>query len=103
LKPVNPQISNDEIKYHNVKLTIDRQARVATLTVSSPQGNQSVTAATMREAGSDFWPLQTFREIDHAILHLRFNEPEIGVLVIKTEGDLNAVRKMDEMLARESK
>ena len=103
LKPLRFEISNDEIKYQNVKLTIDRQMRFASLLVSGPKGNQPVTGAAMREAGSDFWPLQTFREIDHAILHLRFNEPEIGVLIIKTEGDLNAVRKMDEMLARESK
>ena len=103
LKPLQSEVSNDEIKYHNVKLTIDRQMRFASLMVSGPKGIQPVTAAAMRQAGSEFWPLQTFREIEHAILHLRFNEPEIGVLIIKTEGDLNAVRKMDEMLARESK
>ncbi len=102
LKPVNPAISNDEITYHNVKLTIDRPKRVATLTVKGPAPDQPDNASAICEAGSDFYPLRTFREIDHALLHLRFNEPEIGVLLLKTEGDLEAVQKMDEILSRES-
>ncbi|MCI0414358.1 2,3-epoxybenzoyl-CoA dihydrolase [bacterium] len=102
LKPLNPTISNDEILYHNVKLTLDRQRRVATLTVQGPSAGQPENASAICEAGSDFWPLRTFREIDHAFLHLRFNEPEIGMLLLKTEGDLEAVQKMDEILARES-
>jgi benzoyl-CoA-dihydrodiol lyase len=101
LKPLYPSISNDEITYHDVKLTIDRQRRVATLLVKGPSANEPDNAAAICEAGSDFWPLRTFREIDHALLHLRFNEPEIGVLLLKTEGDLEAVQKMDEILFRE--
>jgi benzoyl-CoA-dihydrodiol lyase len=102
LHPLSPQISQDEIDYQNVKLTLDRQTRVATLVVRGPKGTQPQNSSTIREAGSDFWPLRTFREIDHALLHLRLNEPELGLLILKTEGDLESVRKMDEMLARES-
>jgi len=36
------------------------------------------------------------------LLHLRLNEPEIGLLILKTEGDMEAVRKIDETLAKES-
>jgi benzoyl-CoA-dihydrodiol lyase len=103
LKPLNPKISNDEITYQNVKVTMDRPRRVATLLIKAPSANQPGNAASICEAGSDFWPLRTFREIDHALLHLRFNEPEIGVLLLKTEGDLEAVQKMDEILSRESR
>jgi benzoyl-CoA-dihydrodiol lyase len=101
LRPLTPEISNDEITYHYVKLTIDRQRRVATLLVKGPSTNEPDNISAISEAGSGFWPLRTFREIDHALLHLRFNEPEIGLLVLKTEGDLEAVRKMDETLSRE--
>ena len=103
LKPLNPVFSNDEIKYHNVKLTIDRQRRVATLLVKGPSANEPDNVSAICEAGSDFWPLRTFREIDHALLHLRFNEPEIGVLLLKTKGDLEAVQKVDEILSKESR
>ncbi len=34
-----------------------------------------------------FWPLALARALDDAILHLRFNETEVGVWVFKTEGD----------------
>ena len=36
-------------------------------------------------AGAGFWPLAACRELDDAILHLRFNEPEIGTWVLRTE------------------
>jgi benzoyl-CoA-dihydrodiol lyase len=41
----------------------------------------------MVEQGSRFWPLQVAREIDDAVLHLRFNEPETAVIVFKTLGE----------------
>ena len=37
--------------------------------------------------GAAFWPLRLARELDDAILHLRLNEPEIGVLIFKTQGE----------------
>ena len=103
LTALNPEVSQSEIKYHSVKLTMDPQTRIATLLIRGPEGDQPQTASAMREAGAEFWPLRTFREIDHALLHLRLNEPEIGLLLIKTEGNLESVRKMDELLMKESK
>jgi benzoyl-CoA-dihydrodiol lyase len=44
--------------------------------------------------------LRVFREIDRLLLHLRFNEPEIGLLVLKTEGSLEEVRRIDVVLAQ---
>jgi benzoyl-CoA-dihydrodiol lyase len=103
LEALNPEVSQHEIQYHNVKLTIDPQTRIATMVVRGPEGNQPQTAPDMRAAASNFWPLRTFREIDHALLHLRLNEPEIGLLLIKTEGDLDSVRRMDASLVSASK
>ena len=101
LKALQPNISQHGIIYHNVKLTLNREARTGTLLVKGPSGPQPESASAIHASGSDFWPLRTFREIDHALLHLRFNEPEIGILLIKTEGDADAVRKIDETLAKE--
>lgn len=102
LPPLNARISQHEIQFHNVKLSMDRNLRVATLEVQGPEGEQPQNLAQILEAGANYYPLQTFREIDAALLHLRFNEPEIGVLLLKTNGDLQRVREVDQMLAKTS-
>ncbi len=102
LTPLNPQISEDEVRYQYVKLKIDRSQRVATMVVRGPEKDLPETLPSILELGSEFYPLRGFREIDHLLLHLRFNEPEIGLLILKTEGNLEKVRKMDETLAAHS-
>jgi len=42
--------------------------------------------------------LQAYRELDHALLHLRVNEPEIGLVCLRTEGEANNVIAVDESL-----
>ncbi len=49
--------------------------------------------------GAAFWPLAMARELDDAILHLRLNEPALGLLVLRTEGDADAVLAADALLA----
>lgn len=100
LTPLSPEISENEIRYRHTKLSIDRSQRVATLVVHGPEGQQPDSLEEIHKAGSDFWPLRAFREIDHAILHLRFHESEIGVLLLKTQGDIEAVRRVDELMSK---
>src|SRR2546425_6719275 len=100
LGPVEPEVAGDEVRFRNVRISFDRKLRVGTLVVRGPDAPQPEDAAGIRAAGADFWPLRAFRELDRALLHLRFNEPEIGVLLVKTEGDLEAVRRVDATLAR---
>jgi benzoyl-CoA-dihydrodiol lyase len=73
---------------------------VAHLTVRAPQGDEPTDAAAMRRRASDLWALRAFRELDDVLLDLRFNRPEIGVVVLRTEGDLARVRAADEALWR---
>ena len=40
------------------------------------------------------------RELEDAILHLRFNEPKIGVLLLRTEGSAQAVLDHDDFLLK---
>ena len=42
------------------------------------------------------WPLA--RELDDAILHLRLNEPTLGLMVLRSEGDPAAVLAADDLL-----
>jgi benzoyl-CoA-dihydrodiol lyase len=98
LTPLRKTHEGDKIAYGNVTLSIDRGQRVATLTIRGPQGGQPTEASAIRALGAAWWPLQTFREMDDALLHVRVNEPEIGLVLVKTEGDLAAVEAMDRVL-----
>ncbi len=69
-----------------VDVDIDRALRVATFTVRGPAGGQPLTAEELLTAGEDAWIVRAALELDHAMLHLRFNEPEIGTWVLQTIG-----------------
>jgi benzoyl-CoA-dihydrodiol lyase len=49
--------------------------------------------------GCEFWPLALARELDDLILHLRTNEPEIGLWVLRTGGHADLVEAHDRFLA----
>ena len=53
-------------------------------------------------AGAASWLLAAGRELDEAILDLRFNEPEVGTWVLKTQGDPGAVLAADDLLRTEA-
>ncbi len=98
LTPLRPRITDTAVTYSSVSLEIDRDKRVATLTVSGPEGHQPSTADEIQAAGDQFWPLRAFRELDDALLRLRIVEPLIGTVVVKTRGDRESMLAMDELL-----
>ena len=71
--------------------TFDRAGRRATITVLGPRGALPGDSAGIHAAGASFWPLAVARELDDAILHLRLNEPTLGLIVLRSEGDPAAV------------
>jgi benzoyl-CoA-dihydrodiol lyase len=99
LKPLNPTVTEAAVTYSAVSLTWNREKRTAELIVHAPTGPQPDTPEAILAAGDQFWPVLAFRELDDALLRLRMNEPEIGTVVIKTEGDAAAVLAVDETLA----
>ena len=64
----------------------------------APEGPQPTTPAEITKAGDQFWPLRAFRELDDLLLRLRVDEPEIGTIVIRTEGSPDAVLAVDQTL-----
>jgi len=100
LNPLNPTITDSSITYSAVSLTINREKRTADLTVHAPSGPQPSTPEAIVAAGDQFWPLRAFRELDDVLLQLRVNEPEIGTICIRTEGDPAAVLAVDDTLVR---
>src|SRR3982750_940944 len=98
LNPLNPTVTDSAIKYSAVTLTLHRDKRTADLTIQAPSGPQPSTPDEIAAAGDQFWPLRAFRELDDALLRLRVNEPEIGTIVVRTEGDGAAVVAIDDTL-----
>lgn len=98
LEPLEPKVSDDEVVYRWVRLSIQRDKRVAKLTVLAPEQAQPETPEEIQRAGDAFWGLRAFRELDDALLHLRFNEARIGTILLRTEGDAGKVLAVDRAL-----
>jgi benzoyl-CoA-dihydrodiol lyase len=101
LGPLDVRVTGDAILYSAVSLTLDRAHRTAELMVRAPETTQPDTPDRIIAAGDQFWPLRAFRELDDALLRLRFNEPEIGTIVIRTTGDVAQMVAVDRTLDRQ--
>ncbi len=101
LRPLNPRITGDSIAYSAVSLTIDRDRRTAELELRAPDAAEPDTPDHIVATGDQFWPLRAFRELDDALLHLRFNESEIGTVIVKATGDVAQVVAVDRTLDRQ--
>ena len=87
-------------EYKYVSLRLHPEKRYADLTVRAPETDQPTTAEEIQQLGDRFWPLQVYRELDDALLHLRFNHLDIGLVCLRTEGRMEPVLAVDETLAR---
>ncbi len=99
LEPLEPEEGPDSIRYRHLELRLDRGARTATLTVHAPEDPFPEDRAALEAAGSSLWHLRMARELDDALCRLRFNEPELGVILLRVAGDPDAVREADKRLA----
>ena len=98
LLPVSPTIDGDTARYQFVQVAIERAARTATVTISAPEQAPPTDPAEMVAQGSELWALRAFRELDDALLRLRFCEPDIGMLLLKTRGEAEHVLAADRAL-----
>jgi benzoyl-CoA-dihydrodiol lyase len=98
LNPVACSVEADALHYTHVSVQIDRAKRTATFTVKAPAGAQPTDLAGIEAAGDAWYPLAMARDLEDAILQMRTNELDIGVWLLKTEGDAAAVLAMDATL-----
>ncbi|MEL6373853.1 MAG: 2,3-epoxybenzoyl-CoA dihydrolase [Pseudomonadota bacterium] len=98
LTPVERSIEGDTVTYPTLNLAIDRASKRATLTLNGPRDEPPGTVDAMVEQAAAFWALQAARDLDDALLHLRLNEGDIGVLVFKSQGDPARVLAYDAFL-----
>ncbi|MGQ0675061.1 MAG: 2,3-epoxybenzoyl-CoA dihydrolase [Rhodospirillales bacterium] len=96
-------ITTDGVSYPFLHVALDRPGRSATFMVRGPAGMPPRDARGIHAQGAMFWPLALARALDDAILHLRFNEPEIGLWLFKSEGDAAEVAAHDALLQTESR
>jgi benzoyl-CoA-dihydrodiol lyase len=84
----------------DVTMAIDDATRTATITMRAPDGAEPRTPEELGKAGSNAWAIRAWRELDDALLDLRFNRPAVGVVALKTVGDPEQVLAVDAMLAK---
>jgi benzoyl-CoA-dihydrodiol lyase len=98
LPPLQPEVSEARLRYKHVEVLFDNKGRTATLTVSGPTEAPPANVAAARALGGELWHLRAFRELDDALLRLRFNHEDAGLLLIKTRGDAEQVLAHDRFL-----
>jgi benzoyl-CoA-dihydrodiol lyase len=94
--------SDTALDYPHVRVSIEPERRQAEILVFGPEGAQPQTSEEIQRAGSSYWLLAVARELDDAILHLRFNHGTIGLLTLRTQGSPEAVLEGDRVLDENS-
>jgi len=98
LTPLQRTVSADGLEYSHVSVQIDRVKRTATFIAKAPAGAIESDAAAIEAAGVNWYPLALARELEDAILHMRTNELDIGMWLIRSQGDAKNVLAMDAVL-----
>jgi len=99
LNPLSFNANDDGREYEYLRLKLNREQRYADLTMRGPEAGLTVNPDEIQQMADKYWALQAYRELDDALLHLRLNEPEIGLICLRTEGDINEVLAVDKTLS----
>jgi benzoyl-CoA-dihydrodiol lyase len=100
LNPLQRQIDeNGNVTYSCVEVTIDREGRTATITLNGPDQPTPKTMDDFQAQGDQAYLLRLAREFEDAILHLRLNEMDMGLWVIRTQGDPELLLQHEALLA----
>jgi benzoyl-CoA-dihydrodiol lyase len=99
LAKIERTIEEHRISYRHVSVEIDRENANASLMINGPR---IAPPSNPQEVDADFWPLAMARELEDAILHLRFNEEAIRTWIFRSRGDLGLVKAYDAFLAAKS-
>jgi benzoyl-CoA-dihydrodiol lyase len=100
LTPLKRTVDDDGLHYETVDAIVNRSSRTVTITVRAPETVSKQSLSEILELGAEWWPLKMARELDDAILWLRINELELGLWILKTTGNPDAVLAMDEFILR---
>jgi benzoyl-CoA-dihydrodiol lyase len=89
LESLAPEVSDCQLRYRHVQVRIDPERRVAELELVPPEDGLEGA-------------LRLARELDDAILRLRFHHPEVGLWLLHVVGDAPAAKALDRELLGEA-
>ena len=87
LGPLSKVVTENAVTYSLVEVALDRDGCKAEITISGPDADAPADMAAFEAQGDQAYLLRLARELDDAILHLRLNEVELGLLVFRSQGD----------------
>ncbi|WP_121068311.1 2,3-epoxybenzoyl-CoA dihydrolase [Chachezhania antarctica] len=99
LTPIQRSFGEDgSVTYSLVEVDIDRAVGKATIRVKGPDADAPADMDALLAAGDQAYMLRAARELDDALLHLRLNEREIGLVAFTTQGDPEQVLAHEALL-----
>jgi len=98
LNPLDVEASESGREYRHVSLKVNRGRRHAELTVRGPEAGLPTSVEELQKLGDAYWPLRAYRELSDALLHLRMNEPEVGLVLLRASGEIDDVLALDKVL-----
>ncbi len=99
LMPLERVVGERGYRYRWVDVDIVPDERVATVTVAGPRSDAAPgDLEQIIEAGAAWWPLAMARELDDALLMLRANHRDVGTIVLKTRGAIDATLAADRTM-----
>ncbi len=102
LGPLSPSKEPGKRVYKHVSLEWDDATRIATLTVAGPSAEDVAVveggAEAIFAAGDQLWALRAMRELDDALLYLRVNLIDVGLVLVRTTGDAARTLAHDKAL-----
>ena len=98
LPPLEPKMSDHGVEYRYVRLEVDLKARTAHLIVRGPDSVPK-NAAEAHARGAEAWGIRAARELDDALLRLRFDHEQIGMVLLHTEGDRDKAYAAGELMS----
>ncbi len=109
LGPIAPKVDGNVFAYEFVRVELEPEQRLARLTITAPSTPQPTTPEQYAAAGDSAWAIKAFRELDDAMLHLRFDHGKIGLVLLHTRGasdnvlavEKNLLAHQDHWLVRE--
>ena len=103
LTPLQKTIAEEgSVHYSTLTVEVDRVGGTATLMINGPDTAPPANIDDFVKAGSDSYMLRLARELDDAILHLRMNEREAGLLIFRSQGNPATLLEHEEQLHKNS-
>src|SRR5207248_7311608 len=98
LPPLAPKTGDHGVEYRYVRLEVDPESRTGRLIVRGPESVPR-DAAEAHARGAEAWGIRAARELDDALLRLRFEHEQIGMVLLHTEGDREKAYAAGELMS----